>query len=84
MRCSSGTYLSRDVGLRAGVGVEPWDGQLWVGERGAAAPQLLLRAQVQLETILQHCQFLQKQRQSELQVTGRTTGRMCSEESGPE
>lgn len=61
------THLSRDVGLGAGVGVEPGDGQLGVGERGAAAPQLLLGARVQLETVLQHGQFLDGQeRQTEL------------------
>ena len=52
------THLSGAVGLGAGVGVEPRDGQLRVGERGAAAPQLLLGARVQLETVLQYSQFL--------------------------
>lgn len=55
------THLSRNVGLGAGVRVEPRDGQLGVGERGAAAPQLLLGARVQLETILQHRKFLNEQ-----------------------
>lgn len=55
------THLSGDVGLGAGVGVEPRDGQLRVGERGAAAPQLLLGARVQLETVLQYSQFLHEQ-----------------------
>ena len=67
----SGTHLSGDVGLRAGVGVQPRDAQLGVSERGTAAPQLLLRARVQLETVLQHRQFLRQQeiKQELLQIT---------------
>lgn len=55
-----GAYLGGDVSLRAGVGVEPRDGQVGVCKRGAAAPQLLLRARVQPEAVLQHRQFLQE------------------------
>jgi len=47
------THLGGDVGLRAGVGVKRGDGQ-----RGTAAPQLLLGARVQPEAVLQHRQFL--------------------------
>ncbi len=56
------THLSSDVGLGAGVGVQPRDGQLRVGERRAAAPQLLLGARVQLETVFQNSQFLDEQK----------------------
>lgn len=51
-------HLAGDLGLGAGVGVEPRERLLRVGERRDAAPQLLLRARVQLETVLQHGQFL--------------------------
>lgn len=77
-----GAYLGGDVGLRAGVGVEPRDGQLRVGERGAAAPQLLLRARVQPEAVLQHRQFLQEHETNREGAKGHSTNRR--EERGAE
>lgn len=77
-----GAYLGGDVSLRAGVGVEPRDGQVGVCKRGAAAPQLLLRARVQPEAVLQHRQFLQEHETNREGAEGHSTNR--SEERGAE
>lgn len=54
------THLRGDVGLGAGVRVQARDGGLEAGGGGAAAPQLLLGARVQLKAVLQHGQFLKE------------------------